>query len=226
MNLQGLFVISSGDTGSVSIGRGSAILDNALVFGSRAAPAKLGSEVVISSGAVVRSATIGDGAMIGMGAVVLPGATIGPDAFVDAGAIVAEGTHVPAGQLWTGSPARFLRALTADEVKYLHAMAAELASLSLQHAAQDAKSVAELEADIEVKLYRRERGFPAGAEMPTTEPEVLEYYKLSTPGAPGSAGLLRDHEYDEAAEAAVRAAAEQAADAEENAKYARLAQMR
>ena len=161
-----------------------------------------------------------------MGAVVLPGATIGANAFIDAGAVVGAGATVAAGQLWTGSPARFLRTLTADEVKYLHAMAAELSTLALQHAAQGAKSVAEVEADVEVRLYRRERGFPEGAALPVTEEEVLEYYKLSTPGMPGSASLLRDHEYDEAAEAAARESAEAAADAEENAQYNRVARLR
>lgn len=218
--------LHAGDAGSVTIGSGSAILDNALVHGTRAAPAKLGSGVVVSPGAVVRSATIGDGAMIGMGAVVLPGATIGANAFIDAGAVVGAGATVAAGQLWTGSPARFLRTLTADEVKYLHAMAAELSTLALQHAAQGAKSVAEVEADEEVRLYRRERGFPAGAALPVTEEEVLEYYKLSTPGMPGSASLLRDHEFDEAAEAAARETAEAAADAEENAHYNHVARLR
>ena len=210
----------------MTIGRGSAVLDNALVHGTRVAPAVIGSGVVVSPGAIVRSATVGDGAMIGMGAVVLPGATIGSNAFVDAGAVVPAGTTVPAGQLWTGSPARFLRALTVDEIKYLYSMASELSALSQQHAGQAQKSVEELEADVEVKLYRRERGFPAGAATPTTEAEVVEYYKLSTPGSPGSASLLRDHEYDEAAEFAAREAAEIAADAEENAHYARLARMK
>lgn len=218
--------LETGDAGSVSIGQGSAVLDNAIVQGTRAAPTTIGSLVVVSSGAVVRSATIGDGAMIGMGAVILPGATIGANAFIDAGAVVGAGVSVPAGQLWTGSPARFLRALTPDEVKYLRAMAAELAALGLQHAAQGAKSVEELEADVELKLYRRERRFPDGTDIPTTEPDVLEYYKLSEPNTPGSASLLRDHEYDEAAEAAAREAAEAAADAEETELYTRRERMR
>ena len=79
---------------------------------------------------------------------------------------------------------------------------------------------------MQIKLYRRERGFPAGAALPTTEPEVLEYYKLSTPGAPGSASLLGETEYDQAAENAVREEAEAAADAAENVYYSRLARSR
>ena len=55
---------------------------------------------------------------------------------------------------------------------------------------------------------------------------MLEYYKLSEPNTPGSASLLRDHEYDEAAEAAAREAAEAEADAEENAHHDRRERMR
>lgn len=47
------------------------------------------------------------GAFIGSGAVVVCGVTIGEDAAVGAGAVVTR--DVPAGELWVGNPARFLR---------------------------------------------------------------------------------------------------------------------
>lgn len=55
--------------------------------------------------------------MVGMGAVVDTGASVGADAFVDAGAVVGRGVSVPAGQLWTGAPARKLRDLSKEEVR-------------------------------------------------------------------------------------------------------------
>ena len=106
----------TGDKGAVRIGRNAAVLDNAFVSASASAPASIGADCVISSGAIVRSAQIGDGAMVGMGAVVDAGASVGADAFVDAGAVVGRGVSVPAGQLWTGAPARKLRDLTKEEV--------------------------------------------------------------------------------------------------------------
>lgn len=51
--------------------------------------------------------TIKQGASIGAGSVVLGGVTIGENAMVGAGSVV---THdVPAGELWYGNPARFVK---------------------------------------------------------------------------------------------------------------------
>ena len=51
--------------------------------------------------------TIKKGASIGAGAVVLGGVTIGEKAMIGVGSVV---THdVPAGELWYGNPARFIR---------------------------------------------------------------------------------------------------------------------
>jgi acetyltransferase-like isoleucine patch superfamily enzyme len=49
------------------------------------------------------------GASIGANATILPGVTIGENAMVGAGSVVTR--DVPAGELWVGSPARFVRAL-------------------------------------------------------------------------------------------------------------------
>jgi UDP-2-acetamido-3-amino-2,3-dideoxy-glucuronate N-acetyltransferase len=48
--------------------------------------------------------TIKRGASIGAGAVILPGLTIGEGAMIGAGAVVTK--SVPAGETWTGNPAR------------------------------------------------------------------------------------------------------------------------
>lgn len=74
--------------------------------------------------AVVRGATISDGAMIGSNAVIMPGAVIGADSYIDAGAVVEADAKVPKGQVWTGSPARYLRDLTVDEITFLRSSAA------------------------------------------------------------------------------------------------------
>lgn len=51
--------------------------------------------------------TIKKGASIGANATILPGITIGEKAMIAAGSVVTR--DVPAGQLWMGSPARFVR---------------------------------------------------------------------------------------------------------------------
>ena len=47
------------------------------------------------------------GATIGAGATILPGLTIGENAMVGAGSVVTK--DIPAGELWIGNPARFVR---------------------------------------------------------------------------------------------------------------------
>ena len=47
------------------------------------------------------------GASIGAGAVILPGLTIGEGAMIGAGSVVTK--DVPAGELWIGNPAGFMR---------------------------------------------------------------------------------------------------------------------
>ena len=47
------------------------------------------------------------GASIGAGSVILPGLTIGEKAMIGAGSVVTK--DVPAGELWIGNPARFVR---------------------------------------------------------------------------------------------------------------------
>lgn len=47
------------------------------------------------------------GASIGAGSTILPGLTIGENAFIGAGSVVTK--NVPAGELWQGNPAKFMR---------------------------------------------------------------------------------------------------------------------
>ncbi len=47
------------------------------------------------------------GASIGAGSTILPGITIGEDAMIGAGSVVTK--NVPAGEIWVGNPAKFLR---------------------------------------------------------------------------------------------------------------------
>ena len=55
----------------------------------------------------VERTVIGDDASIGSGSVILCGITIGASAVIGAGAVVTK--SVPAGEIWVGNPARFLR---------------------------------------------------------------------------------------------------------------------
>lgn len=53
------------------------------------------------------SVTLGDEVIVGLGALVCPHLTIGDRAIIGAGAVVTK--DVPAGTVWAGNPARYLR---------------------------------------------------------------------------------------------------------------------
>ncbi len=108
-----------GDIADIRIGAGSNVQDNAVVHVETEHPCVVGENVTIGHSAVLHSCTVADGALIGMGAVVLNGARIGRHAVVGAGALVAENKVIPDRALVVGTPARFVRTLTDEEVAVL-----------------------------------------------------------------------------------------------------------
>merc|ERR1711924_398874 len=62
---------------------------------------------------ILHACTIGDGASIGAMAQVLDGASVGAGAVVEPAAMVSPGKSVPAGEVWGGVPAAFIRKVSA-----------------------------------------------------------------------------------------------------------------
>jgi len=87
---------------NVILGGSSTVVAHSLVF--------RGDDLVYASAPI----TIGNRVTVGGGAFVGLGARIGDDAIVEQGAIVAPFTRIPAGEVWGGNPARFLR--TRDDI--------------------------------------------------------------------------------------------------------------
>jgi gamma-carbonic anhydrase len=65
-------------------------------------------------------------------------------AIVAAGAMVPPGKTVPSGEVWGGSPAKFLRRLEADEADFIIKSANTYAALAAVHAAENAKTFEEI----------------------------------------------------------------------------------
>ncbi|CAM6094508.1 unnamed protein product [Calypogeia fissa] len=147
-----------GDVNSISIGAETNIQDNTLVHVAKTnvsgniAPTIIGSRVTVGHNAVLHACTVEDEVLVGMGATLLDGVVVEKGAIVAAGALVTQNTRVPAGQIWAGSPAKFMRNLTAEEKTFLVKSADNYASLAVMHAEENAKSFAEIEAD---KEYRK-----------------------------------------------------------------------
>lgn len=107
------------DNDDIHIGQGSNIQDGCVLHVDEGFPLNIGRNVTVGHKVMLHGCTIGDGSLIGMNAVVLNGAVIGKNCLVGAHALVTEGTQVPDGSLVLGSPAKVIRALTADDIEKL-----------------------------------------------------------------------------------------------------------
>ena len=110
-----------GDSEPIEIGRNSNIQDNAVVHVDLSHSVIIGDNVTIGHSAIVHGCTIGDNTLIGMGAIVLNGARIGKNCINRVRVTLDhQGTDIPDGSLAFGSPAKVVRALTADEIEENH----------------------------------------------------------------------------------------------------------
>lgn len=114
-----------GDSGPLTIGRGSNIQDGCVVHADDGAPVTVGQNVTVGHLVMLHGCTVDDLALIGIGAAVLNHAHIGARCVVGAGAVVTEGKRFEPGQLILGAPAKAVRPLTQAELDHL--------ALSAQH---------------------------------------------------------------------------------------------
>lgn len=97
------------DVDGIRIGSEVNIQDLACIHQTEGIPVVIENGTSIGHCAVVHGATIRRNALIGMNATVLDHAEVGESSVVAAGAVVLQGTKIPAGEIWGGVPARFLK---------------------------------------------------------------------------------------------------------------------
>lgn len=123
-----------GDVNIIRIGRRSNIQDHTIIHVSSTGQGTyIGDDVTVGHAAVLHACTIGNLAFIGMQACIMDDAVIEDGAMVAAGALVTPGKRIPAGQLWGGSPARYMRDLTEEERDFLPFSAARYARLAQEY---------------------------------------------------------------------------------------------
>lgn len=122
-----------GDINEIVIGPRSNVQDNACIHLADDYGCYVGELVTVGHSAILHACTVKDEVLIGMGAIVLDGAVIGEQSIIGAGALVTGGTEIPPGSLVLGSPAKVVRALSADERKKVGYWAAKYVTVSRRY---------------------------------------------------------------------------------------------
>ena len=77
----------------------------------------VGARVTVGHMALIHACTLADDSFVGMRAAVIDGAYVEGGAMVAAGALVTPNKRVKRGELWAGSPAKPMRALSPAEIE-------------------------------------------------------------------------------------------------------------
>jgi len=132
------------DVNRVVIGARSNVQDGSVIHCDSPRPSApagwstiIGEDVLVGHMAMLHVCTLEDRAFVGLGAIVMDGCAIESDAMLAAGAMLTSGKRVPAGQLWSGRPAAYMRDLprsagesgAAHYVRLAHGHMAEIAAL-------------------------------------------------------------------------------------------------
>lgn len=123
-----------GDVHEIRIGKRTNIQDNSIIHTTRnLSGTYIGDEVTVGHGAILHACTIGNRVLVGMGAIILDQAVMEDQSMLAAGSVLTPKKRVPSGQLWGGSPARYMRDLTEDEIKFLEISADNYVKLAADY---------------------------------------------------------------------------------------------
>lgn len=109
-----------GDDHAITVGARTNVQDGTMIHVTLESHATtIGAGVTIGHGARLHGCVLEDGCLVGIGAIVLDGAVVEAESMVAGGAVVTPRKRVLRHQLWGGSPAKFMRDLSADDVAFL-----------------------------------------------------------------------------------------------------------
>ena len=124
-----------GDDGTLTIGEGSNVQDNAVLHCDPGGGVTLGKNVTVGHSALVHGCTVGDGTLIGMHATLLNHCVVGRNCIIGAGALVPEGMNIPDGSVAVGVPARIIKQVTEQQTEANLHNAEEYVKHGRKHAA-------------------------------------------------------------------------------------------
>jgi phenylacetic acid degradation protein len=150
-----------GDFGRIVVEEGANIQDTCMLHGFPGKDTVVGAEATIGHGAVLHGCVVRRGALVGMNCVVNDNAEVGEDAVVAALAFVKAEDRIPARSLAVGIPAKVIRMLSPQEVRWKK----DNMQLYQQLAVRSATTMQWVEALTEVEENRKSIAIPGAIPL-------------------------------------------------------------
>ncbi|MFV9929508.1 MAG: gamma carbonic anhydrase family protein [Rickettsia endosymbiont of Haemaphysalis japonica] len=113
-------MVLRGDVESIKIGNNTNVQDGSVIYTSRFnGPVEIGDNITIGHLSLIHACTIRNNAFIGMSATIMDYAVIEEYVFIVAGSLVQPKKIIKSQELWLGSPAKFVRYLTDQDLEYM-----------------------------------------------------------------------------------------------------------
>ena len=111
-----------GDMNAVIIDQSAIIMENcsvsslpSILNSGEIAKTYIGQNAVIGPNSTLVSCTVSDDCYIGAGSVICEGAKIDSGSFLGPGSVVPPNRYIPPGQLWAGSPVRYVKSIDKSD---------------------------------------------------------------------------------------------------------------
>lgn len=131
-----------GDLNKIIVGPFSNVQDKCVLHAARTSPTglpaetEIGKYVTVGGFSTLRSCVIEDEVLVGQRCILMEGSLVETHAILESGSVVPPGRRIPAGELWAGNPARFVRQVTADEVHSIKILAEKIRLVGKEHACE------------------------------------------------------------------------------------------
>jgi phenylacetic acid degradation protein len=151
-----------GDFGRLILEEGANVQDTCVMHGFENGETVIEVDGHIGHGAVLHGCRIRRNAMVGMNAVVMDGAEVGEESIVAAMSFVKAGMIIPPRSMVMGTPARVMRELKDEEIKWKSFGTAQYHQLAVR----SLNTMREVEAYTEIEPNRPAFDFSNGGHAP------------------------------------------------------------
>ena len=107
-----------GDLARIHIKKNTNIQDNSVIHVDYNTPCIVGENCIVGHRVLLHSAIIDNHCLVGMGNIVLDNAKMEEYSMLGAGSMLTNNKIINSKQLWFGSPAKYFRDITEDEIKH------------------------------------------------------------------------------------------------------------